>query len=201
MTWQVAPLRARRRREAASVLTEALLADPAWTLVVPDEAERRPALRAVVSAALADSGPHVRAVEHDAAVVGVAVWQPPGRYPMGTWRQLRAARHLVPLVRSRAAAGPVRRLGDSLDSLFPATPVRYLQALGVAPAHQGSGIGGALLADGLQQARGEQVDVYLETGDASNVGYYERHGFVLLEPGRPVHDAGPVMWRMRRPVG
>lgn len=197
----VRPARRGDRPAAADVLRDALTDDPGWRHVIADRERRRAVLRAVVAAAVADAGDHARVAERDGRIVGVAVWQPPGRYPMTVGRQLRAVPQLLPLVRLRDDGRAAQRLGDALDSVFPAEPVRYLQALGVAPAAQGGGAGSALVAEGLAQADGSGETVYLETGKEQNVAYYEARGFRLVAPGTPVFPGGPVMWRMQRTPG
>lgn len=181
------------------VLVDALADDPGWTVVLPDSEHRRTALRSLVGVALADSGDQARVALTERRVVGGAVWQLPGRYPMSMWRQVRAVPRMLPmLVRLGPRARAVQRFGEAIDEVFPATPVRYLQILGVAPTHQGRAVGSRLLADGLVAADAEGDDVYLETGKAANVGYYQRHGFTLVAPAGPLYDGGPTMWRMCR---
>lgn len=197
----VRPAKRGDRSAAADVLRDALTDDPGWGHVIADRERRRTVLRAVVAVAVADAGEHVRVAERDGRIVGVAVWQPPGRYPMSTGRQLRAVPQLLPLIRLRDDGRAAQRLGDALDSVFPAEPVRYLQALGVAPAAQGSGVGSALVAEGLVTADAGGETVYLETGKEQNVAYYRSRGFQLVTPGAPVFPGGPVMWRMQRTPG
>jgi ribosomal protein S18 acetylase RimI-like enzyme len=195
----VRPLLPGELRAARAVLVDALADDPAWSQVLPDGGARRRALRSLLGVALADSGPHARVAVAGGRVVGAAVWQPPGRYPMTGVRQARALPHMLPmLVAAPRPARRIRRLGEALDAVFPREPVRYLQVLGVAPDAQGRGVGSRLLREGLQAATAAGEDVYLETGKEANVAYYERHGFRLLAPGGPAYDGGPTMWRLCR---
>jgi ribosomal protein S18 acetylase RimI-like enzyme len=186
------------RRAATAVLVEALRDDPGWVHIVPEPGQRRRALRALVDVAVADAGVHARVAVQDGEVVGAAVWQPPGRYPMSTWRQLRSLPRMLPLARLGARARAVQRFGGALDGLFPAHPVRYLQILGVAPAAQGRGAGSRLMAEGCATADRAGEAIYLETGKPANVAYYEARGFTVLADG-PVFPGGPPMWRMERP--
>jgi GNAT superfamily N-acetyltransferase len=182
-----------------AVLADALLDDPAWVHVVPDARQRRTALTALTGVAVRSAGEQVRvASSTDEGLLGVAVWQAPGRYPLGRGRALRTAAPAVPaMLRLGRRARDLQRLGAGLDAWFPDEPVRYLQALGVAPGAQGRGVGRRLVEDGLDVARTRHEPVYLETGKAENVGWYQDLGFTLLDPGRPVYPGGPVMWRMQ----
>lgn len=197
----VRPMRRSEQRPARDVLAAALAEDPAWVHVLPDPRERSLALRCLVGVALADSGSHTRVAMAGGRIVGTAVWQPPGHYPLSAWRQARAVPRLLPMMaRLGRRAAAVRRFGDALDAVFPPEPVRYLQILGVAPQAQGGGVGSRLLADGLADADAAGEEVYLETGKPANTAYYERHGFALITPMAALYDGGPAMARMRRPA-
>jgi ribosomal protein S18 acetylase RimI-like enzyme len=197
----VRPPARRELRGARDVLVDALAPDPAWSAVLPDEDDRRTALRSLTGFALADAGPATRVAVSDGRLLGVAVWQPPGRYPATWWRQLRGMHHLLPmLVGLGRRSRDIQRLGNAIDAVFPADPVRYLQALGVAPAAQGGGVGSRLMDDQLARSDAAGEAVYLETGKPANVDWYRARGFELVADGAPLYDGGPPMWRMRRPA-
>jgi ribosomal protein S18 acetylase RimI-like enzyme len=188
------------RSRAGAVITEALMTDPGWNTVVPEEAKRRTVLRTLTDIALGYHASEVRVAVVDDDVAGVAVWVPPGRYPLPFATRLRVTPRMLGLAlriggRIRHVAG----FGSSIDAVFPTEPVRYLQALGVGPGYQGRGIGTALLRDGLAKADAADEVVYLETSLERNVRLYGRQGFTVVpgSPG-PLSDGGPVMWRMRR---
>ena len=76
----------------------------------------------------------------------------------------------------------------------------YLTFLGVHPARQGWGIGGALLADHHARLDAGGVPAYLEADDARNRQFYRRHGYA--DRGDPiVLDGRALMWPMWRPPG
>ena len=66
----------------------------------------------------------------------------------------------------------------------PATPHYYLGVIGVVPDSHGLGIGTQLRESFCDLSASDPLSsgVYLETAKASNVGFYERAGFV--ETGR-----------------
>ncbi|MGF1662431.1 MAG: GNAT family N-acetyltransferase [Kineosporiaceae bacterium] len=198
MSVDVRPARRDDRRHAVRILAGALHADPGWVHVATDPVRRAHVLNAVLTAAVADAGPHADVAERGGRLAGVAVWQPPGRWPMSAARRLRVLPHVLPLLRLGPAGREARRLGDAVDAAFPPEPVAYLQVLGVDPAVQRTGVGRALLAEGLRRADRDRFAAYLETSSATNVAYYRASGFAVLgEPG-PLIPGGPVMWRMRR---
>ncbi|HEY6018246.1 MAG TPA: GNAT family N-acetyltransferase, partial [Gaiellaceae bacterium] len=74
-------------------------------------------------------------------------------------------------------------------------PVLFLSGLGVDPAYQGRGVGGALLEAGL--AREPDATAVLLTNNERNLGFYEAHGFETVLAER-TPDGGPMTWAMRR---
>jgi ribosomal protein S18 acetylase RimI-like enzyme len=169
---------------------------------VPEKGKRRATLRTLTAVAFSYHASEVRVAVVDGEVAGVAVWVPPGRYPLPLAARLQAIPRMLGLtLRFGARIRNVAGFGSSIDAVFPTESVRYLQALGVGPGHQGRGIGTALLGDGLAKADAAHEVVYLETSLERNVRLYGRQGFTVVpgSPG-PLSDGGPVMWRMRRPA-
>ena len=64
-----------------------------------------------------------------------------------------------------------------MDEAHPRFPHWYLPWLGVDPARQGQGLGGDLLAHGLQRVDEDHLPAYLETPNPRTIPLYERHGF------------------------
>ena len=127
-------------------------------------------------------------------LAGVALWQPPGRFPLSFVRKLGMTPGLL-----RAAIGAGRALtrfansGAALEQAFPREPVWYLQALGVHPSAQRRGVGAALLRDGLALVDADNARCHLHTSDAANVQYYKRWGFELTQPAFSAGAGGPVL--------
>lgn len=82
----------------------------------------------------------------------------------------------------------------------PPTPHYYLGVIGVDPDSHGRGIGTQLLKSfcGLSASDPLSCGVYLETAQASNLGFYERTGF--SETGRG-NLGGATLWCMYLPHG
>ncbi len=76
-------------------------------------------------------------------------------------------------------------------------PHVYLYFLGVDPAHQGKGLGSALLKGLGERADSQKKPCYLETATAKNVPLYQRHGFDPLYEGQTA-PGGPHFWLMKR---
>jgi GNAT superfamily N-acetyltransferase len=88
------------------------------------------------------------------------------------------------------------RLWNWVASVIPEEPLWLLDHIGVDPAHQGQGVGAALIDFGLSRARHDGVDAYLETGSERNIAYYQRFGFQVVEHGTVPGDGIPV-WFLR----
>ena len=82
----------------------------------------------------------------------------------------------------------------------PPAPHYYLGVIGIDPASHGLGIGTQLLKSlcDVSASDPQSSRVYLETANASNVGFYERAGFV--ETGRGSLGAA-TLWCMYLPHG
>jgi ribosomal protein S18 acetylase RimI-like enzyme len=133
-------------------------------------------------------------------IEGAALWLAPGNYPESMVQMILSGLGLAPL---RFGLGAFRRLMASqghYERLHKRdVPSRhwYLPTLGVDPARQGQGIGGALLQPVLARADAEGLWCYLETEKEKNVPFYRRHGFEVAAEGDLPGD-GPHFWTMRR---
>jgi ribosomal protein S18 acetylase RimI-like enzyme len=64
--------------------------------------------------------------------------------------------------------------------------------LGVDPAWQKNGLGGALLKHVLSKLDEGRFAVYLETAESENLRFYRKHGFELQEHSALPDD--PYLW-------
>ena len=182
-------------------MARGLHGDPGWRHVVPDDDARLAAGRVIIghAARTAFRDGTVLVARAGTCVVGGIVWAAPGGYPQHWLRQVPVMPRMVAL---GARIGPrtlreLGRFGAAVDRALPGTPVWYVQALSIAPEAQGSGLGSALLRHVLAKSDATGVPCYLDTGKESNVDYYRRFGFDLLEE-RELWAGGPALWRMQR---
>ncbi|MEA2168431.1 MAG: hypothetical protein QOF76_1731 [Solirubrobacteraceae bacterium] len=129
-------------------------------------------------------------------VSGVSVWAAPGNWSLGALDLIRLARATGG---GQVPQGPRTLLGlAGIEARHPGEPHLYLPCVGVAPGHQGQGIGSALIRPGLAHADALGLPAFLESSNERNVPLYERHGFrvtkVIRLPG------GPRVWLMWRPA-
>ena len=78
----------------------------------------------------------------------------------------------------------------------PGQGVWLLDALGVDPAVQGTGVGSALARHGLAMATEAGRPTFVETGTPRNVPFYEHLGFNLVDEG-DAPGGGPRIWFLR----
>lgn len=179
----------------SDVLQAAFWDDPVMSWLLPDEPSRSRRLAGLFAILLEGHYLPMWTVWTTASQAGAALWAPPGHWkisPADTVRQLPA------LVRSlgRHSARALRAL-DHVDRQHPAGPHWYLGVLGTGPAHQGHGIGSALMRPVLERCDREGVPAYLESSKESNIAFYARHGFeVTGEIHMP--SGGPTVWPMWR---
>ena len=125
---------------------------PAFRLEFPDPNIRGRVLLPFQTAAARDVARHGKAFGAylDDQLAGVALWQPPGQFPISVLRKARMTPALLRVAVADPRAFPrFAASGAALERTIPATPVWFLQALGVHPIAQRRGIGAALLADDI----------------------------------------------------
>jgi ribosomal protein S18 acetylase RimI-like enzyme len=174
-----------------AVLTLAFSSDPASRWTWPDP---KTFIAAFPRFAKAFGGAaFAKGTAHRIGSVGAALWLPPGAGPdeeaMGTLMMETADA-------GTAVDGP--KLMQQMASHHPKEPHWYLPLIGIDPAHQGKGLGSALLKHATDICDRDGMPAYLESSNLANVALYERHGFAAL--GRIQVGGSPVLTPMlRRP--
>jgi len=187
--------RARREDFAplARMLARAFYDDPVTAWFYPSPARRMTHARrffAIRLRQLADQQLIFTTPDHS----GAALWALPGH-----WREdLRQSLMLMPMlpvllpriVRSTRAV-------RAIEQRHPVDPHYYLSVIGTDPHRQGAGVGSALLAPVLERCDANRTAAYLESSKESNLPFYVRHGFELIER-IDLPDEGPALWLMWR---
>ncbi|MFC4602915.1 GNAT family N-acetyltransferase [Rhodococcus kronopolitis] len=185
----VRPMRAGDLDRAAAVLADAFTGYPwtDWCVAADAHTERLAGLQRIYLEHLALP---YGAADIDATGSGVAAFVPPDVPEPDE----SVVSRIVELHGDR-----VGRLAEAEDQLsrLPADPDAWtLATVGVARAGQGAGLGGALLATGLEELDRHSRACSLDTSTDRNLALYERHGFVVT--GHVALDGGPQVWRMHR---
>jgi ribosomal protein S18 acetylase RimI-like enzyme len=125
---------------------------------------------------------------------GAALWTPPGEWK--AWRAWPDALRMAHAI-GWSRLHVVRAATERVERAHPRAPHWYLFTLGVDPAHQGRGVGSALLRAVLDGGDARGKAAYLEASTEDNARLYERHGFRItgtldLAAGGPTLR---LMWR------
>lgn len=185
-----------------AVLGRAFQDDPLWTAIFPDGRMRKlvAMFTALSKTTLAAGG----IVEVTREVGGAAMWMPPGRNE-GFWAFLRTGFALprfalgLPARDRTLMLGTLQQFDIRRKHLMP-SPHWYLSAVGVDPGRQGEGLGSALVGSGMARADRDGRPIYLETETESNVRFYRRLGFEVIEEAVATGLGLPVWLMCRRPV-
>lgn len=185
--------------QVGTVLAAAFADDPLWTwLSAPSpRMPERAAAWFTTEATVQDRGHGEVLVDDD--LRGAAIWTPPKHWKSTLSENMALA---VPSVRlfGRRSLRALAAL-TAIEGAHPATPEHwYLAILGTHPAHQGKGVGGALITAVTDRCDAEGLPAYLESSKEENVALYARHGFVLGD--ELTVKNGPSLWPMwREPKG
>jgi ribosomal protein S18 acetylase RimI-like enzyme len=200
----ITPLAPDQKKQAAAVLTHAFEHDPIYGNLFPNANERQRALSALWSA-LITYNLRYGEVYTTPEVYGVASWIRPGQTDTTLWRHLRTGMALPRAVmkfKSKPRQRFLRVLSflDDLHKQAIQQPHWYLWALGVAPDHQGQGIGRKLIQPVFDHADKTGLACYLETETESNVAFYQRRGFEVVFDGVCPKEELRVWTMLRRPT-
>jgi GNAT superfamily N-acetyltransferase len=159
---------------------------------------KTPATRAKKSRALFVTSAR-RALVKGAAYVsgdparGGAIWLAPGNWKTAGLELLKD----IPMLFHLGADVP-RGLSliNTLEKAHPTEPHWYLEILGTDPAHQGKGVGSAMLTPILSRCDEDGIPAYLESSKEKNIPFYNRHGFQVT--GELRAKDSPTLWSMWR---
>jgi ribosomal protein S18 acetylase RimI-like enzyme len=175
------------------VLGRAYADDPIWSWVYPqpDRSRRLARMFRSLLDATRDRGATVLT---DQARRGAAIWQRSDDRSLGALGNLRMGTTMI------ASGARIRRsyaVMRAIERRHPQEPHWYLAVLGTDPAHQGEGVGSALVRHVVDDQANISEPAYLETETEANVPFYERHGFEVIGQ-LDVPRGGPHLWLMWR---
>jgi ribosomal protein S18 acetylase RimI-like enzyme len=203
VTVTVESLRPRDAGEAGATLAASHHEYPGFRYLFPDPRVRRRVLRPFMAGAARDAARlgQSQLARDEEGMIGVALWMPPGSFPLSAWRK---ARMTPALLRAALAAGRAFpafvRSGAALEKAHIPGRAWYLQALGVHPRAQRRGVGQRLMTRALELADAEGLPCHLHTSDPANVDFYRRFGFQVSQPEIRVTPNGPPYLGMSRPA-
>jgi GNAT superfamily N-acetyltransferase len=179
---------------AAASLVRAFYDDPMLVYMFPEPRSRTRALRRFFALQLRQTPKGRGRAYTSEGCRSTAIWIPPRTGPPGMRDVIAQIPKLLVLGRR---AGAALELVQIVESRHPKTPHYYLGGLGTDPAWQKRGLGSAVLAPVLEICDRDGVPAYLESSKESNIAFYERQRFELIDevsvPGSSVRLW--LMWR------
>jgi GNAT superfamily N-acetyltransferase len=194
-------VRSARREDVprlAGALARAFHDDPVAQWIHRDEARRMRRLERWFALGLKRLYMPGRECYTTEAVVGGALWLPPGRWKPGPLTQLRVLPGMV-LIKGRDLLRATTAFGF-LEAMHPRERHYFLAFIGVEPEWQGRGLGAALMRPVLDRCDRERIPAYLEATTSRSRTFYHRSGFEVTEEVR-YPNGGPPIWRMWREPG
>ena len=185
--------------DPADVLARAFFSDPAWVYAVPDGERRARVLPWFFRAATRYGrlyGDVPLSPQGDAA----AILLPPDRPRLRSARLVRVGLIQMPFRAGLRGFSRFLSMWRTLEERHDADvgPRHwYVWLLGVDPASQGKGVGGALLSSICERADRDGVPCYLDTTNERNLAFYRRHGFEVVYEG-DFPRGGPHLWTLVR---
>jgi len=186
---------------ARDTVKDAFRHDPVWNKLFHGRDRMEDRLTAFFETPLRFCLHYGQVVATSNQLEAVAGWLPGPLAFMNPWRMIRSG-----------AIRPGSRIGlDVMMTMYSAfdqmerdrkahmrgKASTYLQIIGVAPEHQGKGLGGRILRAIIDECEKNGHHLFLETETEENVALYERFGFkVLKKIILPV--LGLPMWEMAR---
>lgn len=192
-------------KAAVETIVQAFYNDVLWRYLLPvDEALYNVAIRSIMGFPVRHGARYGEVYATSPAMEGVAVWRTPNTPKLGLIGSVRGGAFDIITVWFRLGRHTVRRLMETADRIQKAHarhapgPHYYLEVIGVHPDHQGMGLGSRLMAPMLARADSERLPCYLETQTESNVAFYQKRGFEVVEV-MDLPNGGPRGWLMLRP--
>ena len=167
--------------------------DPLVTwMLPPDDFERR--ATQLFSCLIRASMIHESIYTTDDAAC-TATWAPPEAWTLSEEQMQMMAGPFAEAAGERAdlAMGILIEMAE----VHPSEPHWYLEGLGTHPDWQRRGLASEVLAPVLGQCDTDGLPAYLETHRESNVPFYRRHGFEVIDT-KQLSNGAPKMWLMWR---
>jgi ribosomal protein S18 acetylase RimI-like enzyme len=182
-----------------AVATRAFWDDPMFNFFTPDLLAQHKNLVGLFAGFTHDCAEHgeVWVAKLGPTLAGVAAWLPPGVFPAtGGTRALRQGLRVAPSILRGRQRRTAYKLLNEMTARHPHEEHWYLTMLATDPLYQGRGIGKALVEPMLARADETGVATYLETQKESNLAYYQRFGFEIVDKFSV--NASPPLWQMQR---
>jgi GNAT superfamily N-acetyltransferase len=175
---------------ALGILTLAFSVDPMARWSLPDPAKYLAAFPLIASAFGGSAfGKGSAYIAND--FTGAALWLPPGA---GSDEE--SLMRLFNENTDENIKEDMQVIFEQMEKFHPTEPHWYLPMIGVDPAHQGAGVGSALMTEALKAVDSDGTIAYLESSNPRNITLYQRYGFEVI--GEIQSGSSPVLRPMLR---
>ena len=165
---------------ACRVLASAFQEDPLWRAILKDDLDKFPLVFGVPLKHCLKYGVVLASSPN---LEGIAAWLPSQYIKLGFFRFLMSGTLWSAMKLGSKIGKLIQEVSDIITKDREANmegTYLYLYVIGVAPDHQGTGIGSRLINSMLAHLPPE-IPIYLETETERNVRLYERLGFKVLK--------------------
>ena len=191
-------------RRAADALGRAFADYPMIRHYFPDESDASQVARHFLSLGVVSGLRTGEVYATSPAMEGVAVWIPPGGYPVSALRQIISSPTLSMLRFALKGGFSLRAVGEHLDrrhkELMP-QPHWCLEILGVSPPHQGKGHSSRLVRAMFARADAQSLPIYVDTVGEEAAPIYRHLGFAVVEESIIPRAPLPYSCLVREPAG
>ena len=174
---QVRPAYQKEIPQLSHMLAQAFYDDPVYRWYFPDSSIRVQKCERLFQVFLEDLIPR-GAVFTTEKQEGAALWKPPQVEP-ASWLLMAEQNIRIALIFGEGIWRGVQ-WWRKIERHHPNYPYWHLFLIGVAPGHQGQGIGATLLQPILERCDAEKVPIYLDTGNPQNLPFYQHRGFKIF---------------------
>lgn len=197
MNTEIIRLEENQIKQATETVVDAFSKDPIFEYILPQAISKRDKVSRDFSSANLRYCQPLNHIYTTPEIKGIAIWIPPGKYPLNLFRLLQLGFYKIPFLLGLKGLEKFLSVFAPLDKYHEQDMHQlhwYLLILGVSEAYQGQGIGGLLIQPILEQADKEGLPCYLETSTERAVRFYQKHGFEIL---RKI-EAPVQLWTMKR---
>jgi GNAT superfamily N-acetyltransferase len=185
---------------AGEVIASAFFPAPMTAFLFPDPDRRAQVLPLYSSAMTRVTVRTGKAVGVGDPLQAVALWLPPGGENPPEEVSDEAGFPAIVALMDEAETVRAVALGAQFEAMAQrgiSGPHWYLAYLAVIPEQQGQGLGAALARHSLDQLATTGLPCYLESANETNLSFYERLHFQVVEAG-VVPDSTLRVWTLRR---
>lgn len=203
MSYQIVPVEATQLQAASKVLGDSFQNDPVFcNFASQDERRKFGTIQWIGRLMLQYAHHHHTVYTTSERMKGVAIWIPPGQFPLNDLRLFLSGAYALPFKLRSSKILKFISLSNKIEELHKVNvpqPHWYLLMLGVDPAYQNQGVGSSLMQPILEKADRENMPCYLETSTEKGVRFYQRHNFEIVETIDFPQDGFQVWTMIRQP--